>query len=97
MSRAAHRLLVATLCILLIVGGWLIVETAPDRSARKATPRHWVRTSQGWRRSDWNEPAIAPEPRLHPWLIAAFVSMASATALLSFPARSGPPKPPSER
>lgn len=87
----AHRLLVASLCVLLMAAAWLLVETAPQSAIPTAVPPRWVRTREGWRRAEWHDPHTVPEPRLHPGLVAAFVSLASATALVAFPPRgSGP-------
>lgn len=85
-----HRTLIAALCVLLVALAWLVVESAPESAAPAANSPRWVRTRDGWRRAEWHQPHVAAEPRLHPALVAAFVGLASTTALMAFPLRRAP-------
>lgn len=69
---------------------WIGVNLPVDAATRPAPPPHWVRTKDGWERSEWLFRAEPVQANLHPLILAAFIAMASSLGLLAF-AREAPP------
>lgn len=62
-------------------------EGQADRTAIGAQEVRWVRTADGWERTDTWEPAISSPPDLHPFVVAAGQGLLSVFALVAFPSR----------
>lgn len=78
-ARLVLGLLIAGLFSAIGIGANLPVEETANRA-----PPHWVRTKDGWERTEW---FLRPEPvqaNLHPTILAAFIAMASCLSLLAF-------------
>ncbi len=78
-----HRLAVATLCLVLVLLGLLLSQTAELAPPPVATPK-WVYGSDGWQLALWEHEVPTYTPALHPAVLATFLAMASLTALLAF-------------
>lgn len=80
--------------VLLVLGCGMLLcqwEGLAARPPASAQDARWVRTVDGWERSDaWHSTVISP-PRLHPLVVAAGEGLLSVFALVAFPTvvRSG--------
>lgn len=72
--------------MLLLGVGTLSCRVAGTAAGEPVVPRavQWVRTADGWERTDhWHDTTIA-EPRLHPAVVAAGQSLVSILGLIAF-------------
>lgn len=90
MSFVKHRIAAAGLCLLIVAAGVWIAKTSDPSLPSQPPAVRWVHTSDGWQIAAWEYDRPAREPALHPILVAAFVSLASATVLVALSARKGP-------
>lgn len=78
-----HRLTVAALCLVLVLLGMFLSESAEPAPPPEPTQK-WVHGSHGWQLALWEHDVPTYTPALHPAVLAAFLAMASLTALLAF-------------
>jgi hypothetical protein len=94
MRISRQRLTLAGFCLLLLAIGPGIELLGFSRPADLAAQK-WVRTSEGWRPAAWDNKPLGHHGPLHPALVALFMALASAGALIALPNRN--PNSPNRR
>lgn len=75
------RLIVGITLMLVGVG---MLSCRVENNLPVVTKGQWVRTADGWERTEpWYQPALS-EPRLHPLVVAAGEGLLSTLALIAF-------------
>jgi hypothetical protein len=84
------------LLMICVTAGWSAAEMELSRSDARAGEPEWRRTSQGWVKVGGAGPTAlksgptkpAPEPSLHPGILAAFLLCSALLSLLAFEHRA---------
>jgi hypothetical protein len=99
MSVARHRWAVAGFCVILVIAGLILAQTAiPSVPAPGAAVKvKWVRTRDGWQVAGWEHRRTAYRVSLHPVLVATLVGLVSATLWVAFPQQTAKPPGDDER
>ena len=88
-SGRPHRLLrVYSLLglVMLVAGAAMFQPSPPAPQDRPQESVRWVRTRHGWEKAEWLRPPAVYQPRLHPLVVGAGLTLAAVLALLWFPA-----------
>lgn len=72
--------------VMLVAGAAMFQPAGPTGQDVSREAVRWVRTRDGWEKAVWLRPSAVYQPRLHPLVVGAGLTLAAVLALLSFPA-----------